>query len=651
MRKLAIDIETFSSQDLPEVGVYRYAEADDFQVLIFGYAFDDDPVTVIDCTRYLELELALPPEVRAAIQNPDVLKTAFNAAFERTCLASALCREMPPEQWSCTAVMAAELGLPRSLSGVGTALGLPEDLQKAKTGKALIEYFSKPCRPTKVNGQRTRNLPEHNPEKWAEYMEYNRQDVVAEREIRKKLEPHSIDPFEQILWVHDQRINDRGARVDQVFVRAAMAMGETAKAALLEEARQLTGLENPNSNAQVKRWIEEQTGVAVPSLNKEAVIELRKVVDNEAVQKLLTLRSGLSRTSNAKYDKIAETVCEDGRIRGTARFYGAGKTGRWAGQGPQLQNLPRNTIDDGSLDAARRIVKLGDYETMGAVFDDVPGTLSQLIRTTLISEPGYRFIVADFSAIEARVIAWMAGEQWRMEVFHTHGKIYEASAEQMFHLQPGSVGKDNPMRQKGKIAELALGYGGSIGALINMGALRMGLTEPELLPLVKAWRIANPNIVQYWWAADKAMRYTIRTGQTQKLDLVQFRKEGPILRLRLPSGRELSYVKPSVVDDQITYAGQDQATQKWGRVESYGPKIVENIIQATARDCLAVAIHRLETRGFKIVFHVHDEVICEVRNGRSSADEISEIMSEPIDWAQGLPLRADAYECEYYRKA
>ena len=647
MRTLSIDIETFSSVSLITAGLYAYAESPDFEVLLFGYAFDDDDVQVIDFTDGKRLT----PGLVEALIDPNVVKTAFNAAFERTCLSAALGLALPPDQWSCTAVRAAELGLPRSLADVGKVIGLPVDQQKAADGKSLIRYFSIPCKATKTNGQRTRNLPQHDLEKWRRYIEYNRQDVIAEREIRRRLSKMSVHPFEQTLWEHDQRINARGVQVDLLFAQNALDFDARCKEELEEQAKQLTGLTNPKSTAQLKAWIEDSTGVPVESLNKKAMAGVREETAHcDEVQSMLDLRAGLSRTSNAKYEKMLETACEDGRIRGMSRFYGASRTGRWSGQLVQLQNLPQNKLPDKNFDIARQLVNRGDYDTFSMLYDDVPGTLSQLIRTAFVPRTGHRFIVADFSAIEARVIAWLAGEQWRMDIFNTHGKIYEASAEQMFHLPPGSVKPGDPMRQKGKIAELALGFGGAVGALINMGALEKGLKESELLPLVQTWRRANPAIVKYWWDIDKAMRSIIRTGVSCTVRNVSFRKEGSILRLALPSGRELSYVKPAIVDDNITYEGTHQTSGAWGRIESYGPKVVENIVQATARDCLAVGIDRLERAGLPIVFHVHDEVICEVETGRSSAEEVAALITEPIPWAVGLPLKAAAFECGYYRK-
>ena len=647
MKTLAIDIETYSSVSLQKCGVYAYAESPDFEILLFGYAWDDDPVEVID----LASGRNLPDELKNALYDPEVLKTAFNASFERTCLSKFLGRITPPEQWSCTAVMARELGLPGSLEAVGQVIGLPEDKQKSKTGKALIRYFSIPCSPTKTNGNRTRNYPFHDPDRWELYIEYNRQDVEAERAIRKGLSKFPVFPKEQNLWVHDQHINDRGVGVDLVFAKKAVELDSIIKSRLFEQAQRLTGLENPKSTAQLKGWIENTAGITVESLNKKSIAAVRAEAAHKKVDQALDIRAGLAKTSTEKYNAVLRTVCPDNRIRGLTQFYGASRTGRWAGRLVQMQNLPQNKMPDCDLDVARQLVRSGDMQTLEMLFDDISGALSQLIRTAFVPRPGYRFIVADFSAIEARVIAWLAQEQWRMDVFNTHGKIYEASAEQMFHLPPGSVKKGDPMRQKGKIAELALGYGGSIGALKSMGALEMGLKEIELKPLVNSWRAANPAITKFWWDVDAAARKTILTRAPVKLPFgMQFYKQGPLLKLQLASGRALSYVNPRIENESITYEGTIQASGGWGRIESYGPKLVENIVQATARDCLAVAIDRLERAGLPVVFHVHDEVICEVPFSKSSAEEVGALMSQAVDWAPGLPLKADAYECDYYRK-
>ena len=649
MKTLSIDIETYSSVSLQKCGVYAYAESPDFDILLFGYAWDDEPAKVIDLTDCL----TLPDELVNALYDQAVLKTAYNANFERTCLSAYLGRITPPEQWQCTAVLSRELGLPPNLEAVGEVIGLPDEKQKLKTGKALIRYFSVPCKPTKANGYRTRNLPEHDPEKWKLYIDYNRQDVESEREIRKKLSRFHIIETEQQLWETDQRINDRGVGVDIAFTKQAIAIDEVIKARLLDRAVALTGLDNPKSTAQLKTWIEETSGVEVASLNKKEIAGVRVAANNEEVDKMLDIRAGLAKTSTEKYNAMIRTVCDDGRIRGLTMFYGASRTGRWAGRLVQMQNLPQNKMPEKDLDTARQLVRAGDLETLEMLYDDISGALSQLIRTAFIPKKGHRLIVADFSAIEARVIAWLANEQWRLDVFNTHGKIYEASAEQMFHLPPGSVKKGDPMRQKGKIAELALGYGGSVGALASMGALSMGLKEDELKPLVYSWRSANPNITKFWWDTDAAARTTINTQAPSYLPYgIAFRKKGPLLRLRLPNGRELSYVKPMIVNDSITYEGTLQGSGHWGRIESYGPKLVENIVQAVARDCLAETIIKAEAMGYPVIFHVHDELICEVPEAKAdqALKDILEIMASPIQWAEGLPLKGAGYQCEYYRK-
>lgn len=650
MKTLAIDVETYSSVSLPKCGVYAYAASPDFEILLFGYAWDDGPVNVID----LASGEKLPQDVLDALYDPEVLKTAFNASFERTTISTFLGRVTPPEQWSCTAVMARELGLPGSLGAVGEVIGLPEDKQKSKTGKALIRYFSVPCKPTKTNGERTRNLPKHDPEKWKLYVEYNRQDVEAERAIRHRLERFPVLPSEQDLWIIDQHINDRGVGCDLVLAKQAVEIDKIVKARLLDAAKDLTGLENPKSASQLKGWLEDVSGVPVDSLNKKAMAGVRaSLSDCDEANEMLDIRQSLAKTSTEKYAAMLRTACPDGRIRGLTQFCGAARTGRWAGRLVQMQNLPQNKMPDLELDCARQLVRAGDLDTLELLFDDTANVLSQLIRTAFIPRPGYRFIVSDFSAIEARVLAWLADEKWRMDVFNTHGKIYEASAEQMFHLPPGSVKKGDPMRQKGKIAELALGYGGSVGAMKSMGALEMGLEEKELKPIVNSWRAANKQITKFWWNTDAAVRRCIQTKAPVDLPHgMRLRRQGPLMRLMLPNGREISYVKPRVdPDDNITYEGTIQSSGGWGRIESYGPKFVENIVQATARDCLAEAMFRLEAAGFPVVFHVHDEVICEVPIGVSSADEVSKLMGKELPWAPGLPLKADAYECNYYRKA
>lgn len=643
---LSIDLETYSEADLLKTGVYPYAEDPSFEILLLSYAIDDGPVRIID----LASGEKIPEEILGLLEDASVVKSAYNAAFERTCLSVWLGKLMPPEQWQDTMIMAAELGLPRSLADVGKALGLPEDKQKMKEGRDLIRYFSKPCRPTKANGGRTRNLPEHAPEKWEIYKAYNIQDVETERTIRNVLSGYRRDPREHGLWCIDQRINDMGVMLDRKLAENARAFDQGIKAELEEEAKLLTGLDNPKSVAQIKAWIREKTGQEITSLEKKVMPDVRRSLkDYPEVLRFLDIRQALGKTSPAKYDAMLRCVCEDGRIRGLTQFYGANRTGRWAGRLVQMQNLPQNKMSDRDLETARELVLAGQEEAFKILYDPAQA-LSELIRTAFIPRPGYKFVVSDFSAIEARVLAWLADESWRLEVFNTHGKIYEASAEQMFHLPPGSVKKGDPMRTKGKIAELALGYGGSVGALKSMGALEMGLEEEELKPLVDSWRRANRQINRFWWATDEAFRKTVKTGQTTKLAKgMTLRKEGPLLRLRLPSGRELSYVRPRIIGDDITYEGMIQAGG-WGRIETYGPKIVENIVQATARDCLAESMRRLDAAGIQIVFHVHDEVICEVPDSWLGPLEIAEIMGWPIEWAEGLPLTADAYQCHYYKK-
>lgn len=648
MRELSIDIETFSSVSLRDCGVYAYASSPDFEILLFGYAFDDDPVTVIDLTSGEKL----PTEVLDALNDPSIIKTAFNASFERTCLTKYLGYRMEPKQWVCTSVMARELGLPGSLEDAGAAIGLPEDKQKSKTGKALIRFFSIPCKATKSNGGRTRNMPSDDPERWALYIEYNRQDVVTEREIKRRLLKFPVIPSEHDLWVIDQNINDRGVGVDLVLAENAVKIDREIKARLFDTAKDLTGLDNPKSTAQLKAWIEDVSGYQAESLNKKSISSVRAGAASDEVNQMLDIRASLSKTSTEKYNAMLRTACPDSRIRGLTQFCGASRTGRWAGRLVQMQNLPQNKVPDEELDAARCLVRDGDLQTLEMLFEDPASILSQLIRTAFVPKPGHRFIVADFSAIEARVLAWLADEDWRLQTFAEGGDIYCASASQMFKVPVVKHGVNGHLRQKGKIAELALGYGGAVGAMRAMGALEMGMTEEELAPIVKSWRAANKQVTKLWWDVDAAVRRCIQTQAPVDLPHgMRLRKQGPMMRLRLPNGRELSYIKPRIDhEDNITYEGVEQKTGRWGRIESYGPKFVENIVQATARDCLAEAMFRLEANGFPIVFHVHDEVICEVPIGVSSAEELGLMMGSAIPWADGLPLRADAYECSYYKK-
>ena len=650
---LCIDIETYSEVDLVSSGVYAYTQDPSFEIMLFGYSLDGAPVEVVD---FASGEL-LPDSVYYLLTDPNTLKTAYNANFERTCLAAWFDDPMPPEQWRDTKILAAELGLPGSLAEVGAALGLPEDKQKSKEGKELIRYFAKPCKATKANGGRTRNLPEHAPEKWAKYIEYNRQDVVAEMAIADKCLPFFGEWWEeeQDLWEIDQEINDRGVRLDTQLAARAVELDQQMKNRLIAEAKELTGMENPKSPTQIKAWIKQETGIEPESIAKDQIAPLlERVGDAPKVKRFLEIRGQLSKTSTAKYSKMLECVCPDGRIRGLTQFYGANRTGRWAGRLVQMQNLPQNKLPDAELDAARTILRSDQLELFESLFDDPASTLSQLIRTAFVPEPGKMFVVADFSAIEARVLAWLAGEKWRLEVFEQGGDIYCASASKMFKVPVEKHGVNGHLRQKGKIAELALGYGGAEGALKAMGALNMGLEEQELRPLVSQWREANPRITKFWWHVDECARKLIRTGTAQTVQSnLKMRKTGPLLRIQLPSGRELAYVSPRIDEgDNITYKGTIQGTGGWGRIETYGPKLVENIVQATARDCLAESMRRLSSVGVKIVFHVHDEVICEVDAGEADLQlkMISILMGEPIDWAPGLPMRADGYTCGYYKK-
>lgn len=645
MSVLQIDLETYSSVDIMKSGVYPYVEAPDFEILLFGFAFDDDPVQVVDLTDFEEI----PKDVIDALRM-DVIKTAFNANFERTALAKYLGLQMMSEYWRCTMIHALTLGLPGSLAEVAKVLKLQE--QKDSAGKALIKYFSTPCKPTKANGGRTRNLPHHAPDKWEQYKAYNLQDVETERDLRKYLAAFTVLDDEWKLWALDQQINDGGVRIEPELVKHAIACDELYAARLEEEAREVTGLANPNSVAQLSGWLRDR-GMEVNGITKETVPILIDQAggDGEAVR-ALQLRQEMAKTSVKKYEAMQRARCGDDRVRGLLQFYGANRTGRWAGRLVQVQNLPQNKLKD--LDLARDVLLSGDYELLEMLFGPPPFVLSQLIRTAFIPSPGCRFVVADFSAIEARVIAWLAGEAWRLDVFQSHGKIYEASAAQMFNLSLDEITKD--LRQKGKIAELALGYGGGVGALEAMGALKMGLSEDELPPLVKTWRKANPKITQLWWDVDNAAMTAVQERRTVKLQYgLTFYCEKGYLFIRLPSGRKLSYVNPRIVDGKfdkpaLVYDGVDQTKKTWGKIDTYGPKLVENIVQAISRDCLAVSMQRLDESGHQIRMHVHDEVIVDSPWDEDALPEITEIMGQPIEWAPGLPLRAEAYETDFYKK-
>lgn len=641
MKTLSIDIETFSDVDLSKCGVYRYSQSPAFEILLFGYAVDGGEVKVID----LACGEKIPTEIVAALSDESVTKWAFNAMFERVCLSNYLGEWLEPESWHCTMVWSATLGLPLSLEGVGAALGLEK--QKLIEGKDLIRYFCVPCKPTKTNGGRTRNLPEHDREKWERFKAYNLRDVETEMQIQQRL---SKFPVPDSIWEEyhlDQEINDRGIGVDMELVRQAITMDEHSKAKLSSAMQELTNLENPNSVQQMKQWLAEN-GLETDTLGKKAVAELIKTAP-EPLKKVLSLRQQLAKSSVKKYTAMENAVCSDGRAHGMFQFYGANRTGRFSGRLIQLQNLPQNHMPD--LAQARELVRSGNYDALSMLYEDIPDTLSQLIRTAFVPQDGKKFIVADFSAIEARVIAWFAGERWRLKVFEDGGDIYCASASQMFHVPVEKHGVNGHLRQKGKIAELALGYGGSVGALKSMGALEMGLAEEELQPLVDAWRNSNPMITQFWWDVDRAVKECIKKRLPTETHGVRFIYQSGMLFITLPSGRRLAYVKPRIGEncfggESVTYMGVG-GTKKWERLESYGPKFVENIVQATARDILCYAMQTL--KHCAIVAHVHDEIIIEA-DRRMSLAAVCEQMGRTPPWAKGLKLRADGYECEFYQK-
>ena len=665
MQKLGIDIETYSSRDIKEVGVYAYADAPDFEVLLFAYKADDDPVCIIDLAQGEEL----PADIRQALFDPKVLKTAYNANFEMTCLGKWLGRPMDPAQWSCTSVLALTLGLPGYLAGVGGALHFAEDKQKMKVGKRLIDYFCRPCKPTKSNGMRTRNLPPkrqtaectelftdyvRDGDDWELFKDYCKQDVVSEQEIRTRLERFLPSPKEHKLWELDQRINNAGILVDKTLVKNAIKLDYEIRSAALQEMRNLTGLENPNSREQLKPWLEARLDTKIGSLDKQFVEDRLKTNLPADVKEVLKLKQLVSKTSVKKYEAMEEARCSDGRIHGLLQFYGASRTGRWAGRLVQVHNLPQNHLDD--LDTARQVVRDGDLDTLRMLYDNPSDVLSQLIRTALVARPGYEFLVADFSAIEARVIAWLAGEKWRLETFAKGGDIYCASASAMFGVPVEKHGQNSHLRQKGKIAELALGYQGSVGALVSMGASRMGIPEKELAEIVNKWRAASPHIVKMWWDAEKAAKQAIdKRKPVPFVRGIVFSVESGILFIRLPSGRRIAYPSPKLIEDEkgktsITYMGVDQSTKSWCRLETYGGKLVENIVQATARDCLADAMLRLDEAGYRILMHVHDEVVVEAPAGKEKLEDITAIMATNSSWNRGLPLAAAGYVTPYYKK-
>lgn len=648
MKKLSCDIETFSDVDLIRCGVYKYADSPDFEMLLFAYAADDGDVHIIDIAGGEEL----PEKIIQAIKSDTVVKTAYNAQFERVCLSRYL--KLPegeylnPQSWYCTAVQAAELALPLSLADVGSVLGL--ERQKMTEGKELIKYFCVPCKPTKSNGNRTRNRPCHDINKWETFKKYCMRDVDVERQIADKLKMYPIRDEEHRLYVLDQIINDRGVLVDSELAEQAVKLNSIQTTVAVEQAYMITGLENPNSVTQLKQWLKEK-GVEIESLSKKSVKSLADETDGD-VSEMLKLRLLMAKTSVKKYEAVIRSVCSDNRVHGMMRFCGANRTGRWSGNILQPQNLPQNHLPD--LTLARDIVKDGDFEMLDMMFGNVPNVLSELIRTVLIPKPNHRFIVADFSAIEARVLAWIAGEQWRIDTFKNGGDIYCASASKMFKVPVEKHGVNGELRQKGKISELACGYGGSVGALKNMGAVEMGVQENELQGLINDWRNANPHIVRFWYEVGNAAMKAIKEKTTVPLGKLVFAYERGILFIRLPSGRRLSYIKPRIGTnrfggDSITYMGINSA-KKWDRLETFGGKLTENIVQGTARDLLANALINAANAGYDTVFHVHDEIICEVPNGYGSVDELCRLMCIKTDWADGLPLNADGFECEYYKK-
>ena len=661
METISIDIETYSGNDLNKCGVYKYVQHPDFDILLFGYAVEGGRVRVIDLTAGEEI----PEEILAALSDENITKWAFNSNFERICLSEWLRRNHPehfysysvpgdtvgdyldPHGWKCSMIWSAYMGLPLSLAGVGAVLGLEE--QKLKEGKDLIRYFCVPCKATKSNGGRTRNLPEHDPDKWNLFKFYNQRDVEVEQSIQKKLRNFPVPDFVWDEFWLDQEINDRGIQLDLTLVKNAIALDEISKDKLSDAMKDITELENPNSVAQMKQWLSDQ-GVEAESLGKKVVAQMIADDDiDEDVTEALKLRQQLAKSSVKKYQAMQNAVCYDGRARGMFQFYGANRSGRWAGRIIQLQNLPQNHMED--LEQARALVRNGDYEALSLLYDSVPSVLSELIRTAFVAREGNKFCVADFSAIEARVLSWLAGEHWRTEVFVNNGDIYCASASAMFGVPVEKHGQNAELRQKGKIAELALGYGGSVGALKSMGAIEMGLTEDELQPLVDSWRSANPNIVRFWWDVDRAVKKAVKQNEPSELKGIRFERRSGMLFIMLPSGRRLAYVKPRIGENKfggesVTYEGVG-GTKKWERIESYGPKFVENIVQAISRDILCYAMRTLSH--CLICAHVHDELIIECRKDLS-LPVLCEQMGRTPPWAEGLVLRADGYETQFYKK-
>jgi len=664
-KEVGIDIETYSEKSI-DAGVYAYSEDPAFEILLVAYTVDGSEVKCFMPSAFKDEDDQMKlfedgieydgseDEFLELLKDPAVIKTAYNANFERTCLAKFYGIECPPEEWRCTAVLAATVGLPRSLKDVGEALGLPSDQQKLATGKRLIDYFCKPCKPTKSNGGRCRNMPHHDPAKWKLFVEYNKQDVVSEQAILNKLRKYRPNATEQALWAVDQRINDRGIRIDVPFVEGILDSDKKRTEALIEEARELTGLENPNSLTQLKGWFRANGAPSLSDeLNKDTMAwALKSDLYPERIKKVLRIRQSLGKISIKKYEAMADSVCEDGRVRGMTRFYGANRTGRWSGQIVQLQNLPQNHIED--LDLARRLVSERDFDTLELLFGDTAQVLSELVRTAFIPADGCKFIVTDFSAIEARVIAWVAGEDWRLKVFESGGDIYCESASKMFKVPVVKHGVNGHLRQQGKVAELALGYGGGEGAIKSMD--KGGVIPPKDIPgIISSWRSASPNIVKLWRKYEKAAAYVIESYGRVRVGKVWFRYAGGNLFIKLPSGRNICYYGARLSEangwgkKDIEYHGVNQNTRKWEATKTYGGKLTENVIQAIARDCLAVKLMEAERRGYKVVAHVHDEMIIEAPKDLDM-NEVDALMAEPIDWAEGLPLIGGTYECEYYKK-
>lgn len=659
MDHLSIDLETFSSVPIAKAGAQKYIASPDFEILLFAYSLNGAPSV---CCDIAQGEL-LPDWVLDALCDPQCLKHAYNAAFEWGCLSKFMGRQLPPEQWRCTMFHGLYAGYPAGLDATGRALGLPEDKRKLSTGKALIRYFCVPCTPTKSNGGRRRNLPNHDPARWELFKEYNAQDVTTEMEIERRLSLITVPDWLQRQWETDLLINARGVAVDMEMVNGALEIGATVRERLTQEAVRISGLSNPNSVQQLSAWLEQETGEEVTDLRKDTVAKMiAQAPDIPEVQRMLEIRQELGKTSTKKYDAIEQAVCPDGRVRGLLQFYGANRTGRWAGRLVQVQNLPRTYTQP--LELARNLVKQRKLDNLRLIYGSVPDTLSQLIRTAFVASDGNVLIDADFFAIEARVISWLAGEQWRLEVFKTHGKIYEASASQMFGVPIERIKKGNPeyaLRQKGKVAELALGYQGGAGALINMGALDMGIPEDDLPDIVQRWRDTNKRICDLWYKMNSAAVEAISTGYSVGVGRLlvsceyDAAHEVEYLTVLLPSGRKLYYNSPQIGENKwggpsISYMGMDQTTKKWKRIETYGGKLVENCVQAVARDCLAQAIENLEKEGLPVVFHIHDEVVIDCRADTATLDDVVNIMSRPIPWAPGLPLNADGWVGGFFKK-